>query len=109
MKTITAQELRQKMDASQDMIVINVLSKESFEKKHVPGSINMPLDELEAQTPKRLPDKDAKIIVYCASTACQASPNAARKLEEMGYTDITDFEAGMEGWEAAGFEVESGA
>lgn len=106
MKTISAQELKEKLDSGADVEVINVLSKDSHETKHIPGSKNIPVDELEERAPKELPDKNKEVIVYCASKDCQASPNAAKKLEEMGYANVEDFEDGLAGWQEAGYEFE---
>ena len=107
MKTITAKELKEKVDSVEDFKLVDVLSKESFDEKHIAKSMSIPGEELEERAPKELPNKDEEIIVYCASKTCQASPNAARKLEEMGYTNVTDFEDGLAGWQDAGYEFES--
>jgi len=106
MKNINAEELKKKIDANEDFILIDVLSKESFEAKHVPKSINITVDELEQRAANELTDKNKEIIVYCASTECQASPSAAKKLEEMGYTNVADFEAGLAGWQEAGYDFD---
>jgi len=103
MKTISAEELKKKIDAKEDFVLIDVLSKESYEARHVPTSINIPVDEVENRAPTELPDKNKEIVVYCASKTCLASPRAAKKLEEIGYTNVTDFEAGVAGWQEAGY------
>jgi len=109
MKTITAEELKKKIDAKEDFILIDVLSKESFEGKHVSTSINIPVDEIENRASSELPDKNKEIVVYCASTDCHASPRAGKKLEELGYTNVVDYEAGIAGWQDAGYEFEEDA
>jgi len=48
---------------------------------------------------------DAEIVVYCANRECTASPNLAQRLEEMGYTNVSDFEEGLAGWRSAGYEL----
>jgi len=106
MKTMSAEELKNKIDAKEDFILVNVLSNESFEAKRVPTSINIPVDEIGQRAQSKLPDKNKEIVVYCASTTCQASPTAAKKLEELGYTNVADFEAGLAGWEEAGYNFE---
>ena len=106
MKTITVKELKEKIDSDEKFKLIDVLSKDSFDAQHIPKSINILGSELEEKAPSELPDKDEKIIVYCSSKTCQASPNAGRKLEELGYTNVTDFEDGLAGWQDAGFEFE---
>ena len=109
MKTISAEELKKKIDAKEEFVLVDVLSKESFEGKHVPTSINIPVDEIENKSSSELADKNQEIVVYCASTDCHASPNAAKKVEELGYTNVVDFEAGIAGWQDAGYEFEGNA
>ena len=107
MKTISAQELKKKIDDKEDFVLVDVLSKESFEGKHVPSSKNISVSEIEDKAEEELPDKNKLVVVYCSNTACTASPSAAAKLEEMGYTNVVDFESGLAGWQEAGFEFES--
>lgn len=105
MQTITTEELRRKIEEEQDFALVNVLSRESFESQHIPGSISIPLDELEDEAPERF-GQDDDIVVYCASKACQASPKAAEMLEELGFTNVKDYERGLKGWEESGGSFE---
>jgi len=107
MKIISAQELKKKIDDKEDFELVDVLGTESFETKHVPTSKNISVSEIEDKAEEELPDKNKLVVVYCSNTACTASPSAAAKLEEMGYTNVVDFESGLAGWEEAGFEFES--
>ena len=106
MKTISVEDLKKKIDSKEDFEFVDVLGKDSFEAKHLPGSKNIPVDEIEERAPKELPDKDKEVVVYCANTECHASPTAGHKLEEMGYSNVVDFEAGLAGWEEANYEFE---
>ena len=109
MKTITAEELKKKIDANEDFILVDVLSNESYEGKHLPKAINIPVGELKERAPNELQDKSKEIVVYCGSTQCHASPKAAKKLEELGYTNVADFESGLAGWQEAGYSFEGSA
>jgi len=104
MKIMSAEELKKKIDAKEDFVLVNVLSKDSFEAKHIPTSISIPVDEIENRSSTELPDKNKEIVVYCASTDCHASPKAAKKLEELGYIHVVDYEAGVAGWQDANYE-----
>ena len=109
MKTISAEELKKKIDDKADFMLVNVLSKESFDAKHVPTSISIPVDEIEKRSSDELPDKNKEIVVYCDSTDCHASTNALKKLEDLGYTNVSDFESGIAGWQDAGNQFEGSA
>ncbi len=95
--TIDRDALKEKLDSDDEFVLVNVLSPEQFEEQHIPGSINIPLDQVEEEFPARF-DRDEKIVVYCASPSCEASPKAAQKLEAMGFSDVTDYEGGMTDW-----------
>lgn len=108
MQTLTADQLRE-MKRSNGPAVINVLDKEVFRKEHIPGSRNIPLrtHHFAEAVEKAVGGKDKPVIVYCASTTCDASPKAAKELEKEGFGTVYDFEGGMKAWKEAGFPVES--
>jgi len=91
--------------------VVNVLSADEFAAGHVPGSVNVPLDDpgFERKVAELAPERAAPLVVYCKSLDCQASTKAAGRLEAAGYRNVYDFKAGMDGWRKAGFAVEAGA
>lgn len=105
MKKITAQELKKKIDAKEDFVLINTLPEHYFKQGHVPGSINIPTDDIETEVPGKLQDLDKEIVVYCANVDCQAAPKAGRKLEALGFKHVLDFEGGVKGWVEAGYEL----
>lgn len=106
METITRDELKEKLDSNEDLHLVNVLSRENFEEQHIPGSINIPMDQLEDEARDRF-DEDDEIVVYCASESCQASPKAAKLLANMGFDNVKDYEGGMKDWADAGLDVAS--
>ncbi|MBI4446519.1 MAG: rhodanese-like domain-containing protein [Acidobacteria bacterium] len=44
--------------------LIEVLSHSEYEREHLPGSINLPLSELNSESVRRL-DRERPVIVYC--------------------------------------------
>lgn len=101
MNTVSRDEVRQTKD-NDNVTVINVLGADSYKQEHIPGSINIPLDQLEDRADEL--DKDNTIIVYCADTSCQASTKAAETLSEHGF-DVSDYEGGMADWKDADEEI----
>ncbi len=104
MQTITREQLEEKLENDDDFTLVNVLSHEQFEQEHIPDSINIPMDQIEETAPDRF-DPDDDIVVYCASESCQASPKAAKKLDELGFTNVKDYEGGLAEWKDAGNET----
>lgn len=49
------------------VVVLNVLSAEQFAAAHVPGSLNLPLAEIESRVATLIPDRRAEVIVHCAN------------------------------------------
>ena len=47
--------------------LVEVLPRDSYEKEHLPGAINIPLKELNRET-VRLLDRAEPVIVYCYDT-----------------------------------------
>lgn len=100
MKTIKREELKKMIESKEDFLLINVLSKESFDEKHIPGSINIPVknDDFIKRVEILTGTKTKKIVVYCANFECTASPTAAKKLTEVGFTNVYYYQGGVDDW-----------
>jgi rhodanese-related sulfurtransferase len=106
METITRNDLREKMERGDDFVLIEVLPPESYDKHHLPGAINIPLGKgFEENVQQAVKDKDQEVVVYCSDENCPASPNAAKKLESMGYQRVRDYEKGKVDWMQNGLKV----
>lgn len=109
MRTITRHETEQKLGADEQVVLIEALPKENFRKFHLPGAVNLPVDDPEfaQKAAELIPDKSTPVILYCQNTTCDASPKAGARLEELGYDRVFDYEAGKEDWREAGNQVET--
>jgi len=67
--------------------VIDVRTKHEYGGGHYDGAMNVPLDTLASKL-KMLGEKDAPLVVYCASGA--RSAQAASILKAAGFTDVTN-------------------
>lgn len=108
-KEITREGLKAKLDRGEELVLIETLGPKYYEDAHLPRAINIPHTEVDALAPEMLPDKSAQIVVYCSNRACQNSPQAARKLDALGYKNVYDYEEGKQDWVEAGLPTESGA
>jgi rhodanese-related sulfurtransferase len=101
MKTIRASELKELLDKNGNVTLVNTLGTDSFEKTRVPGALNIPLNDNEfaARVEQEAGGKDKPVVVYCASQQCDSSEKAAKKLEEAGFTAVTDFAGGFAAWQ----------
>ena len=108
MTTISRTELQQRI-AAKDVTVLEALPPAYHAREHIPGALNMPHDRVDELAAALVPDRSATVVVYCSNTACQNSTIAARRLGELGYTDVRKYAEGKEDWIGAGLPVETGA
>jgi len=64
-------------------LIIDVRSAVEYAAGHLPKVIHMPLDQIEAGIPNRVPNKDTVLLLYCQSG--MRSGAAKRKLKALGY------------------------
>ncbi len=76
-------------------ILIDVRTPYEYKEGHIEGAISLPNDTIEVTITKKVPDKNASIIVYCRSGS--RSKEAANTLLKLGYQNVYDFGA-MENW-----------
>ena len=101
MKTIETNELKALLDKNEDVLLVNTLAAESFEKTRIPKAINIPLDDDDfvARVEREAGGKDRPVVVYCASQQCNSSEKAAEKLQNAGFTAIIDYAGGVKAWQ----------
>jgi len=103
---IKKEELKAKLDAKEDFILIDVRGDVAHEQEHIPGAISVPHDNLEPHLGKL--DKGKLIIAYCGSYECPLSKQVATKLEELGY-NVKAYEGGIKEWRESGYPSEGSA
>lgn len=65
-RTITRDDLKQKIERGDRFVLIEVLEPTSYERGHVPGAINVPWNQL-GDVPSLVPDRQTEVVLYCAS------------------------------------------
>jgi rhodanese-related sulfurtransferase len=65
LKTITREELKEKVDRGDDFVLLEALSEDSFRRVHLPGAIRF---KDTSKAPEVLPDRSALIVAYCSSS-----------------------------------------
>ncbi len=105
MQTIDREELERRINEG-SVVVLEALPASYFDAEHLPGAMNLPLDDLEERAGALVPDRSTSIVTYCSGPTCHNSRIAAEKLAAMGYTDVRAFEGGKQEWLAAGLPFE---
>jgi rhodanese-related sulfurtransferase len=102
-------ELKARLESGAPILLLEALPEKYYRDKHLPGALNMPHDAVDRLAPVLAPDRNAEIVVYCASASCKNSALAAERLEALGYRRVRTYHEGKDDWIAAGLAVEHGA
>jgi rhodanese-related sulfurtransferase len=96
MKTITAEELKARIDAGEKLNIVDVREPHEHEEFNIGGTLyplgrilSMDVDELENL-------KDQEVIFYCRSG--NRSGQACMFAETMGFTNVINLTGGMLNW-----------
>lgn len=103
-ESITASDLATLIAANDAPFILDVRTEKEFAAGHVPGAVNIPHTELEARLAELNDQQDDTIIVYCRSG--KRAGMAEEKLQQNGFTKISDLDGHMLGWEKGGHPVE---
>lgn len=100
--------LKSLIDARADMKIVFVGDAATFKAGHIEGAMRTALGEIEADF-KEVP-KDKLIAVYCGCCQGRAggySEAAARRLRELGFTNVLHLDGHLGAWREAGYPVVS--
>ena len=94
--TITAKELKEKMDKGEDFFLVDVREKNEYEIVNIPGAVLIPKGEfLTGEAFAKLP-QDKQIILHCKSGGRSAEALAAVK--KAGFSDAVHVGGGILSW-----------
>lgn len=110
MQSIEREEVQQLLHTHDDLVVLEVLGSDHYERGHLPGALNAAVDELFEERVERLvPELDRTVVVYAADHADLAAARvAAVRLEALGFEHVYIYEGGKADWRAAGLPLEQG-
>ena len=92
---ISPEAAKARLDSEKGIILLDVRTLEEYTAQHIPNSILIPVDVIEAEAPLKLTDKNAVIFVYCRSG--NRSVAASEALVKMGYTKVFNL-GGIKDW-----------
>jgi rhodanese-related sulfurtransferase len=101
-RTISRDELREKLERGDDIRLIMALNRWAFDAKHIPGSLHFDTpEELYAAV-----GPEDEVIVYCSNVDGLASVALYRDLVRRGYRNVRRYAGGLLEWEDAGLPLE---
>jgi rhodanese-related sulfurtransferase len=103
-REITVAEVKRKLDAGEELRLIDVREDHEWQKDHAAGAEHLGRGIIERDIEKVAPDKDAEIVLYCGGGFRSAL--AADNLRKMGYTNVLSMAGGIRAWREANYPLE---
>ena len=107
MATVIDREAVRRLMDEEAAVLIEVLPEEEFERLHIRGAVNVPLERIGSVCRARY-QAEQRLIVYCSDAECPASDLAARKLAAFGFRQVLEYGGGKKDWEDAGLPTATG-
>jgi rhodanese-related sulfurtransferase len=96
-------QVREALLQRREIALLDVREEAPFAECHPLFAANMPLSRIELEAWSRIPRRDTPIVVYDDGEGL--APRAAKRLAELGYTDVALLAGGLAGWRDAGGEL----
>jgi molybdopterin/thiamine biosynthesis adenylyltransferase/rhodanese-related sulfurtransferase len=106
-RIVTLEEIKRRLENKEDYTLVDVREKDETRLGFIPGAVFLPRGFLEMQAEQKLPEKNAKLIVYCAGGTRSAF--AAKVLQEMGYQHVESANPGFTRWKDMAYPVDKPA
>ncbi len=95
-KETTVDEVKQKIEHGDKVLLVDVREEGEFAKDHLPGAIHLGKGVIERDIEARVPDVKTPMILYCGGGFRSAM--AADNLQKMGYTNVISMDGGVREW-----------
>ena len=100
-------DLKVAIEAGENVVVIDARSPEAYEEEHIPGAINIPHRQMNAETTAHL-DGEALVVTYCDGIGCNASTKGALNMTRLGFR-VKELMGGLDWWKRDGHPTEKAA
>lgn len=105
-RRLDVQTLQERLTTEDAPRVLDVRTPAEFETSHIPGSYNVPLDNLREHRAELRHHLDEDVVLVCRSGA--RAEQAEKAFSEVGLPGLRVLEGGMVAWETAGAPVNRG-
>ena len=105
--TISAEELKRRLDAGDDMVVVDVRDRLDFQAEPaiIPGALHLSIDELETRHAEIPRERD--IVLYCTCPNEATSGRMALLLRSRGIVRVRPLLGGYRAWRDRGYPMTS--
>jgi rhodanese-related sulfurtransferase len=94
MQSITAVELKNKLDSGENPVLLDVREAWEYETCHIDGSINISMSNVKQMLDELKPDDEMVVICHHGMRSFQV----ASYLEGNGFNNILNLEGGVDAW-----------
>src|SRR4051812_13651400 len=94
--TITAQELKDKIDAGDNFLLVDVREPAEYEIVKIPGSVLIPKGDIVSGAALAELPQDKPVVLYCKTGV--RSAEALAVLKNAGFRDAVHVQGGVVGW-----------
>jgi adenylyltransferase/sulfurtransferase len=91
---ISAVALKQKLDAGEQVLVLDVREPNEYQINRIEGSTLIPLGEL----PRRYAELDREVAIVCQCKMGARSAKAMEFLQSVGFTNVKNLRGGIPSW-----------
>ncbi len=102
-KETNVAEVKRRTEAGEKFLLVDVREDNEWTKGHLPGAVHMGRGIIERDIEQRVPDTNAKLILYCGGGFRSAL--VAENLQKMGYSNVESMDGGWRGWLEAGLPI----
>jgi rhodanese-related sulfurtransferase len=99
-KETNVADVKRRIDSGENFTLVDVREDNEWVQRHVPGAIHLGRGIIERDIEARIPQTDAKLILYCGGGFRSAL--VADNLQKMGYSNVESMDGGWKGWVGAG-------
>jgi rhodanese-related sulfurtransferase len=99
--SISPAQLHERQQTGSGPLIVDVRSPEEFAEGHIPGAVNIPLDEVAERVPRL--DAPRGVALYC-----MVGPRARRAeeaLHAVGERKLFHLDGGLTAWQSAGLPL----
>ena len=103
-REIDIEQYKRMVSTAETHLLIDVREDSEWAAGHAAGSLHLGKGIIERDIEAKVPQKDAKLVLYCGGG--YRSALAADALRQMGYTNAISLDGGWRAYQASGLPVE---
>ena len=108
MDKISPLDLKHLLLGDEELALIDVREQGRYSQSHLLFAVCVPLSRIDLLIDDLVPRRDTHVVIVDDSASDDFGARAAVRLSELGYTNVTMLNGGIQAWQSAGLELFSG-